>query len=73
MFNEYGKFYKEDYKLENLKDIDKWIISKLNTTIKEVTNSMEKYEFNNVGSSLYSFIWNDFCDSYIELSKFSFR
>lgn len=64
-------FTKEDYKLENLKDIDKWIISKLNTTIKEVTNSMEKYEFNNVGSSLYSFIWNDFCDSYIELSKFS--
>ena len=32
---------------------------------------MEKYEFNNVSSLLYSFIWNDFCDNYIELSKFS--
>ena len=64
-------FTKEDYKLDNLKDIDKWILHKLNNTIKDVTASMEKYEFNNVGNTLYSFIWDDFCDSYIELSKFS--
>ena len=64
-------FKKEDYKLENLKDIDKWILHKLNKVIKEVTANMEKYEFNNVGTTLYSFIWDDFCDSYIELSKFS--
>lgn len=55
--------------LENLTLPDKWILTKLNETIKDVTNSMEKYEFNIVGSLLYNFIWNDFCDWYIELSK----
>ena len=54
---------------EDLTLPDKWILTKLNETIKEVTNSMEKYEFNIVGSLLYNFIWNDFCDWYIELSK----
>ena len=55
--------------LENLNLSDKWILTKLNETVKNVTNSMEKYEFNIVGSILYNFIWNDFCDWYIELSK----
>ena len=55
--------------LENLTLPDKWILTKLNETIKDVTNSMEKYEFNIVGSTLYNFIWNEFCDWYIELSK----
>ena len=55
--------------LENLTLPDKWILTKLNKTVKEVTKSMEKYEFNIVGSTLYNFIWNDFCDWYIELSK----
>ena len=55
--------------LENLTLSDKWILTKLNNTVKNVTNSMEKYEFNIVGSILYNFIWNDFCDWYIELSK----
>lgn len=61
----------EDYQytLENLKLADKWILNKLNETIKTVTKHMDKYEFNIVGSELYSFIWNDFCDWYIELSK----
>lgn len=53
----------------NLTLPDKWILTKLNETVKDVTNSMEKYEFNIVGSTLYNFIWNDFCDWYIELSK----
>lgn len=62
----------EDEYKETLNDLtlpDKWILTRLNETIKEVTNSMEKYEFNIVGSTLYNFIWNDFCDWYIELSK----
>ncbi len=49
--------------------IDKWILTKLNMTIKSVTKNMEKYDFQNVGSELYEFIWNDFCDWYIEFSK----
>ena len=64
-------FKKEDYSLENLNNADKWILTKLNETIASVTKSMDKYEFNNAGSELYSFIWDNFCDKYIEMSKFS--
>ena len=64
-------FKEEDYTLENLKDEDKWILTRLNKTIKEVTKSMDKYDFNIVGNTLYNFIWTDFCDKYIELSKFN--
>ncbi len=60
-----------NYTLDNLHDEDKWILTKLNNLIKTVTKSMERYEFNIVGSELYSFIWNDFCDNYIEFAKFS--
>ncbi len=63
----------ENYSLENLKKEDKWILSKLNKTIKEVTKFMEKYEFNNAGASIYDFIWNEFCDKYIEASKFNLK
>ena len=62
-------FEEKDYTLENLSNSDMWILSKLNQTIKKVTKHMDKYEFNVVGAELYSFIWNDFCDWYIELSK----
>ena len=62
-------FKKEDYSLNNLTEIDKWILTKNNKTIKEVTENMDKYEFNNVGNTLYKHIWEDFCDNYIELSK----
>ena len=48
---------------------DKWILTKLNNTINTVTRHMDKYEFNVVGAELYSFVWDDFCDWYIELAK----
>ena len=54
---------------EELTLSDKWILTKKNLIIKSVEESMEKYEFHNVGNELYKFIWEDFCDSYIELSK----
>ena len=57
--------------LDNLKMEDKWILTSLNNTIKSVTKNMEQYDFNNVGTELYSFVWNDFCDNYIEFAKFS--
>ena len=59
----------DTYTLDNLSISDKWILNKLNNLIKLVRKHMEKYEFNVVGSELYSFIWNHFCDWYIELSK----
>ena len=57
------------YSFNNLNIQDKWILDKLNKTIREVRRHMEKYEFNVVGATLYDFIWSDFCDNYIELSK----
>lgn len=60
-----------ELEFSDLKEEDKWILTKLNNTIKSVTKNMEHYEFNNVGSQIYSFVWNDFCDNYIEFAKFS--
>ena len=60
-----------EIKLFDLEKKDKWILTKYNKLIKTVTNNMEKYDFNLVGSELYNFIWADFCDNYIEMSKFS--
>lgn len=57
--------------LDDLKPEDKWILTKLNITIKDVTKKMEKYDFNLVGNTLYSFVWDIFCDKYIEFSKFN--
>lgn len=62
-------FNKESYTLNNLTITDKWIMTKLEMTISEVRKNMDTYDFHNVGNTLYSFIWNDFCDWYIELSK----
>ena len=64
-------FNNKDYTLNNLSNSDKWILTKLNKTIESITKSMDKYDFNIVGNTLYNFIWTDFCDKYIELSKFN--
>lgn len=64
-------FSEKDYTLENLNDADKWILSKMNKTIKDVTKYMEKFDLNMAGTTLYDFIWTNFCDKYIEMSKFS--
>ena len=64
----------EGRKISSIKDCklnaaDKWIISKLNKTVKDVTVNMEKYEMGVALANLYDFVWNDFCDWYIELTK----
>ncbi|PKR82807.1 valine--tRNA ligase [Heyndrickxia camelliae] len=48
---------------------DKWILTRLNETIETVTKLADKYEFGEVGRALYNFIWDDFCDWYIEMAK----
>ena len=50
-------------------DVDKWIISKLNTLIKEITENIEKYDLGVAIQKIYDFIKNDFCDWYIEIVK----
>lgn len=48
---------------------DKWILTRLNETIDTVTRLSDRYEFGEVGRVLYNFIWDDFCDWYIEMAK----
>ena len=48
---------------------DKWILTRLNQVIAKVTELFEKFEFGEAGRLLYRFIWDDFCDWYIEMSK----
>ncbi len=62
-------FTKENYTVETLNTSDQWILSKLESTIATVRKHMDQYDFHVVGAELYRFIWNDFCDWYIELAK----
>ena len=48
---------------------DKWIFDRLNQTVGEVTRLFDEYQFGEAGRLLYNFIWNDFCDWYIEMAK----
>ncbi len=48
---------------------DKWIISRFNQTIKEVNDALDKFEVNYASKLIYSYVWNDFCDWFVELSK----
>ncbi|BDB02989.1 valine--tRNA ligase [Clostridium botulinum] len=48
---------------------DKWILSRLNTVVKEVTENIEKFELGIASQKIYDFIWGEFCDWYIELVK----
>jgi valyl-tRNA synthetase len=48
---------------------DRWILSRLNTVTREVGAALQEYRFNDVASGLYQFIWHEFCDWYLELSK----
>ena len=59
----------DDLSFDYLNLSDQWILNRLNDVIASVDENMEKYEFVNVGSELYNFIWDDFCSWYIELSK----
>lgn len=59
----------EELSFDNLNLCDKWILNRLNEVIREVDINMDKFEFVNVGSELYKFIWDDFCSWYIELTK----
>ena len=53
----------------NLTAVDRWIISKMNTLVKDVTDNMEKYELGIAADKIYNFLWEEFCDWYIEMVK----
>ncbi len=58
-----------DLSISDLSISDKWIITKMEKVIEKTAKHMNKYEFHHVGNNLYQFIWEEFCDWYIELSK----
>jgi len=60
---------KEELNLDNLEEEDKWILSKLNTVIKEATENLDKYEIGMAAQKIYDFIWDEYCDWYIEMVK----
>ena len=64
-----GEFKEENQTMDELTTSDKWILTKLEQTIQTVRKHMDQYEFHVVGTELYRFIWDDFCDWYIELTK----
>ncbi|MET0959813.1 MAG: valine--tRNA ligase, partial [Psychrobacillus psychrotolerans] len=60
----------EEINLDGKKSVaDAWILTRLNETIEQVTRLSDRYEFGEVGRALYNFIWDDFCDWYIEMAK----
>ncbi len=62
-------YVEKEINLNILSYPDKWIISKFNSVLEEVNRNMENYEFVVAGNVMYDFIWNDFCNWYLEFSK----
>jgi valyl-tRNA synthetase len=67
----------EDFRVEdidlsgNLNTADRWILTRLQEVTAEVTKQLNSYHFNEAGQALYEFVWDEFCDWYIEFSKLS--
>ena len=59
----------EYHKPEITSEIDNWIIARLNQTIETVTRNLDRYELAIAGNEIMSFVWDDFCSSYIEFTK----
>jgi valyl-tRNA synthetase len=60
---------KEELKDSYIDFADEWIISRFNETLAEFNNAMNSFEINNATKIIYSFVWNDFCDWYVEMIK----
>ncbi|MCD7867412.1 MAG: valine--tRNA ligase [Clostridiales bacterium] len=64
-----GKSIREPENLNELWPEDQWILSKLNTVVREVTENMDKYELGIAVQKVYDFLWDELCDWYIEIAK----
>lgn len=69
IFDEKGVKQAPELNPEKLSDADQWILAKLNQSIEQVDEAMSEYRISEAGQLLYDFLWNDFCDWYLELSK----
>lgn len=66
-----GMIHDSDIDSSRLSVPDRWILSRLNSTLSEVEQFIENYEFDKASLALYHFVWDDYCDWYLEISKFS--
>ena len=64
-----GDLIDEEIAASNYKTEDKWIISRMNKAVKEVTDNLDKFELGMAAQRVYDFIWNEYCDWYIEIVK----
>ncbi len=64
-------FEEIEIKDQDLELADRWIISRFNSVAKEVNENIDKYELGEAGRKIYEFIWNEYCDWYIEIAKIS--
>lgn len=69
LMNTEGKAIEAPASIQDLNLCDRWILSKLNQTVKDVHHFFEEYRFDWIAQTLYEFIWNEYCDWYLELSK----
>ncbi len=63
---------REDLKFdgnEQLETSDRWILSRMNTVISEVTHNLDRFDLGVAANKIYEFVWNEYCDWYIELAK----
>jgi valyl-tRNA synthetase len=63
--------YAPDYEFggRDMSPADRWVLSRMETVTEEVTRAVDSYEFNNAAGALYQFVWHEFCDWYLEVSK----
>ena len=64
-----NNYSNEEINVNKLNIVDKWILNKLNNTIKSLDKNFEKYEFGEVAKELYNFVWDDFASWYLEMTK----
>ncbi len=69
LMNLEGKTVTEPESVGDLSPEDRWILSRINSVTREVTENMEKYELGIAVQKIYDFLWDEFCDWYIEISK----
>lgn len=59
----------EPIETENTTEVDRWILTRFNEAMSEATRSLENYDFDQYADALYQFLWHEYCDWYIEMSK----
>jgi valyl-tRNA synthetase len=60
---------KEEFNLDHLDLADRWILSRLHSSLIELNSALEEYEINKISKSIYDFLWHDYCDWYLEMIK----